>query len=81
MPGANTIATVMDSDNRITRCTKSKLAEMYDRSVDTIMRKVHRDQELMKELKAARYNKWQKELTKEQVRIIYRYLGEPDILI
>jgi len=60
------------------RYTKSQLAALYNRPVKTLMRWIHDDKELMEELKELGYNHYQKEFKKEQIRIIFDYIGEPD---
>ena len=65
-------------ENHVKRYTKSELASLYQRPVNTLMRWIHGDIDLMCELKTNGYNKYQKEFKKEQVRIIFKHLGEPD---
>lgn len=62
----------------VRRYTKSEMAAIYNRSVNTLIRWINADQDLLRELNAFKYNKWQKEFKKEQVRIIFKHLGEPD---
>jgi|GEM_PF-3267978 len=65
------------NENLVKRYTKSELARLYNRPLNTVMRWIHSDEELMQELHKSGYKKSQKELKKEQVRIIFEYLGEP----
>ena len=64
----------------IKRYTKSELAALYNRPVNTLMRWINSDEELICELKSSGYHKYQKEFKREQVRIIFRHLGEPDFM-
>ena len=66
------------NEKLIKRYTKSELALLYNRPVNTLMRWINTDEDLIQELKRTGYNRFQKELKKEQVRIIFKHLGEPD---
>lgn len=66
------------NEDLVKRYTKSELAALYKRPVNTLMRWINRDDELMQALAQTGYNRFQKEFKKEQVRIIFRHLGEPD---
>ena len=61
----------------IERYTKSELARMYKRTVQTFMKWVRDNKLLMQELKRTGYKSSLKEFTKEQVLLIFAYLGEP----
>lgn len=62
----------------VRRYTKSELAHLYKKPVYSLMRWIKQDEELFEELKATGYKTHQKEFKKEQVRIIFYHLGEPD---
>lgn len=66
------------NEKYVKRYTKSEMAILYNRSYSTFIRRVYGDEELMHELNATGYQKKQKEFKKEQVRIIFKHLGEPD---
>lgn len=66
------------NENLVKRYTKSELAALYNRPVNTLMRWIYKDDELMQALAQTGYDRFQKEFKKEQVRIIFRHLGEPD---
>ena len=66
------------ADQLIKRYTKSELADLYKKPVYSLMRWIKNDEDLYSELKATGYRTYQKEFKKEQVRIIFRHLGEPD---
>lgn len=66
------------NENLVKRYTKSELAALYKRPTNTLMRWINKDTDLKEELSASGYNRYQKEFKKEQVRIIFKHLGEPD---
>lgn len=66
------------NENLVKRYTKSELASLYNRPVNTLMRWINKDYELTEALRQTGYNRFQKEFKKEQVRIIFKHLGEPD---
>ena len=66
------------NEELVKRYTKSELAVLYKRPVNTLMRWINADNELLQELYQTGYKRFQKEFKKEQVRIIFRHLGEPD---
>jgi hypothetical protein len=61
----------------IKRYTKSELAGLYNRKVETLMSWINDNPELIGALKALSYKKSHKEFRKEHVRLIFTYLGEP----
>ena len=61
----------------IKRYTKSELARLYNRKVETLMSWINDNPELIGALKAQGYKKSHKEFRKEHVRLIFTYLGEP----
>ena len=67
----------------IKRYTKKELALLYfpNSSPETarrhLIRWIMRNSKLMEELYAANYNLYDQYLTKEQVKIIFRYIGPP----
>ena len=67
------------NEDLVKRYTKSELATLYKRPVNTLMRWINKDSDLKEELIANGYNRYQKEFKKQQVRIIFRHLGEPDL--
>lgn len=66
------------NEKYIKRYSKAELAQLYKRPVITLMRWIHNDEDLMQELMKEGYKKSQKALKKEQIRIIFKHLGEPD---
>lgn len=66
------------NENLVKRYTKSELAALYNRPVSTLMRWINKDIELTEALNQTGYNRFQKEFKKEQVRLIFMHLGEPD---
>lgn len=61
----------------VKRYTKSELARLYNRKVETLMSWINDNPELIGVLKAQGYKKYHKEFRKEHVRLIFTYLGEP----
>lgn len=61
----------------VKRYTKSELARLYNRKVETLMSWINDNPELIQSLKASGYKKSHKEFRKEHVRLIFTYLGEP----
>lgn len=61
----------------VKRYTKSELAGLYNRKVETLMSWINDNPELIGALKAQGYKKYHKEFRKEHVRLIFTYLGEP----
>lgn len=66
------------NESLVKRYTKSELASLYNRQVSTLMRWIYQDDELTEALHQTGYKRFQKEFKKEQVRIIFKHLGEPD---
>jgi hypothetical protein len=61
----------------VKRYTKSELARLYNRKVETLMSWINDNPDLIGALKASGYKKSHKEFRKEHVRLIFTFLGEP----
>lgn len=64
-------------DTPIKRYSKSDLAFMYKRNIQTFMKWIRNNKALFCELKKKGYQSSQKDFSKEQVLLIFAYLGEP----